>query len=290
MNRPLGASYGGPLIVAALHGAFAMTACTAGDHADDPIVARAFDQTLHWSDLRAVVPMGVEEHDSAAIADRYIANWLREQVIIHQAEANLAEGQKDFEARLQEYRRGLLIYAYEEALVRQQLDTVVTMAEIQAYYDSNQADFALGEAIVRCSWARVKEDDRRTRRRLEEWFLSGDPTRMGELERWLAEHGQGFNDEGNTWVPLSVLAARTPAGPWMEGLEVVNGRKVYNNEGGTWFVDILEHRPRNTPAPIELVSGDIRAIIINKRKLRLIANMREDLYRHAVDNKDVQVL
>ncbi len=267
-----------------------MASCTAPHDADDPVVARAFEETLHWSDLRAVVPMGLDADDSAAIAERYIANWLREQVIVHQAEANLAEGQKDFEVRLEEYRKGLLIYAYEEALVRQRLDTVVGMDEIRAYYDSNQADFALNEAIVRCSWARVKEDDRHTRKRLEEWYMGGDPARMGELERWLAERGAGFSDESNSWSPLSVLSARVPAGPWAEGMEVINGRKVYNNEGGTWFVDILEHRARNAPAPIELVVNDIRAIIINKRKLRLIATMREDLYRNAVENEHVQVL
>lgn len=276
--------------MAALHGAFAMAACSAPRDTDDPVVARAFEETLHWSDLRAIVPMGLAADDSAAIADRYIANWLREQVIIHQAEANLAEGQKDFEARLEEYRKGLLIYAYEEALVRQRLDTVVGMDEVQAYYDTNQADFALGEAIVRCNWARAKEDDRRTRKRLEEWFLSGDPARMGELERWLAERGAGFSDESNTWSPLSVLAARVPTGPWADGMDAVNGRKVYTNEGGTWFVDILEHRDRNTPAPVELVVNDIRAIIINKRKLRLIATMREDLYRDAVENNHIEVL
>jgi len=274
--------------VAVLHGAFAMAACSTGPDADDPVVARAFEETLHASDLRAVVPMGITPEDSAAIAQRYIANWLREQVIVHQAETNLAEEQKDFEAKLEEYRKELLIYAYEEALVRQRLDTVVSMDEVRAYYDSNQADFALSEAIVRCTWARVKEDDRRTRRRLEEWFLSGDPARMGELERWLAERGLAFNDESNTWSSVPALAARVPTGPWAE-LALTNGRKVHTNDGGTWFVDILEHRDRNTPAPVELVANDIRAIIMNKRKLRLIATMREDLYRDAVENGHIEV-
>jgi hypothetical protein len=51
----------------------------------------------------------------------------------------------------------------------------------------------------------------------------------------------------------------------------------------------LEHRDRNTPAPVELVANDIRAIIMNKRKLRLIATMREDLYRDAVENGHIEV-
>lgn len=268
----------------------AMASCGEAPAPSDPVVARAFDDELLWSDLRAVVPMGIPAGDSTDIADRFIANWLREQVIIHQAEANLADGQKDFEAQLAEYRKGLLIYAYEEALVRQKLDTVVSSEDVRAYYDTNQADFALKETIVRFRWAKVNEADRRTRKRLEQWFLSGQAGDMGELERWLAERGQSFfNDASNTWTPLSVLSARVPEGPWAGG-SLVDGRSVVQHEAGTYFVDILEHRSLNTPAPIELVVPDIRAIIINKRKLRLIADMREDLYREAVKNNAIQVL
>jgi hypothetical protein len=55
-------------------------------------------------------------------------------------------------------------------------------------------------------------------------------------------------------------------------------------------VDILELRPKDSVSPLPLVEQDIRSILINQRKLQLIERMREDLYREAQANNDVEVL
>jgi len=109
------------------------------DDTNDPVLARAFDNELHWSDLRQVIPVSSTEMDSAALAQRYITNWSRDQVLVHRAEQNLGEEQKDFVAQLEDYRKDRLIYAYEEALVSQKLDTVVSDPEIEAYWKENEA-------------------------------------------------------------------------------------------------------------------------------------------------------
>ena len=56
------------------------------DDTNDPVLARAFDNELHWSDLRQVIPVSSTEMDSAALAQRYITNWSRDQVLVHRAE------------------------------------------------------------------------------------------------------------------------------------------------------------------------------------------------------------
>lgn len=268
-----------------------LTACAPEVDPDDPPLARAWDKYLYWSDLRQVVPMESTVEDSVAIAQRFMGNWMREQAVLRAAELNLAASAKDFEARLRTYHNSLLTFAYEDALVRQKLDTAVSQQEIEEYYEKNRANFELKDNILRLRWFKVREDDRRTLRRLEEHFRSGSPERMHEVEIWLAERGVPIIDRSNTWTTLEALRVEMPVISEIQ-VDVPAGglRTVLKDEAVHWFVEILEQRTRDSASPLNMVRQDIRSIIINQRKLQLIERMREDLHREAILHKDIELL
>lgn len=270
-------------------GLLALLGCSKASDPNDPVLARAYDRELRWSDLRQVVPVEASAEDSAALAASFMNNWIRQQVVLHKAEQNLADRDKEFSGQLRDYRNSLVIFAYEEALVAQKLNTSVPMEEIEAYHQDNVSNFELRDNIARVRWFRVNEDDKRTMKRLEEHFQSGSPERMQILEVWLAERGQSIVDRTNTWSTVSDLIIGMPdvAGSLQELPR--EGRHVLRAGPVAYFVDILERRAKGSTSPVELVASDIRAIIINQRKRQLIERMREDLYREAVENHDIEV-
>ncbi|MEO8589510.1 MAG: hypothetical protein ABI432_09090 [Flavobacteriales bacterium] len=270
--------------------ALVLIGCASGDDPNDPVVARAFDQQLHWSDLRQVVPVEVSPEDSAATAQAYITNWLHQQVELRQAEKNLAASQKEFENELKDYRNSLLLFAYEQALVRQKLDTVIGAQEVQDYYDQHRENFELKDNIVRVRWFKVTEEDRRALKRMEERFLSGNSDQMHEIELWLAQHGLGIIDRTDTWTNWTDLRNEIPLDE-APAQDQPNGQRFVVKQGPTaWFVDILERRSKGAGSPQDIVRQDIRSILINQRKLHLIERMREDLYREAQDARNIEVL
>jgi len=253
---------------------------------EDPVLARAYDQYLRWSDLRQLIPLGIPAEDSAVMAQAHINNWLQQQVVLNKAEANLAPADKDFEAQLRDYRNSLVLFAYEQALVDQKLDTAVSDADVQAYYEANTANFELKDHAVRARWFRVAEPDKRVMRRVEEHFNSDREEKRHELEIWLAGNGIAINDRSAVWTYWTELGAEFPVAlPEPTG----PGRTVLRQDTVAWFLEILELRPRKSNIPVSLVRRDIRTMIINQRKLQLVERMREDLYREALQNKDVEV-
>lgn len=257
----------------------------------DPVLARAFGNELHWSDLRQVVPVSTIGEDSAALAQRYITGWLRDQVLVHRAEQNLGEEQKDFETQLEDYRKDRLIYAYEEALVSQKLDTVVSVAEIEAYWKENEADFGLKDNILRVRWSKVHEEDKRAVERLKRSFTSKDNDKLREYEVWLASRGIPIVDHSKEWITFDALGKEITTG--RTGLRDYLGRTgkiVVQNGNDAYFLDILELRSRDSVTPLSMVMQDVRSIIINQRKLRFVEKIREDLFREALEQKDVEIL
>lgn len=268
-----------------------LSGCKPRVDADDPPLARAFGQQLYWSDLRQSVPVDATQEDSAAIAQRFIQAWMMQQVVIHKAEENLLDAQKDFEVQLRDYRNSLVIFAYEQALVEQKLDTSISRAEIEAYYEKNRSNFELMDNILRIRWFKVRESDKRIMKRLQEHFMSGNNERMREVELWLAERNVPIADRGNSWTASGELRAEIPEwDPSEPSLPLKEGRAVLRSGEASYFVDILELRPKGSVSPLTLVEQDIRSILINQRKLQLLERMREDLFREAQANNDVEVL
>lgn len=279
---------GGAAAIAAL----LLCACSVEEDAGDPAVARAYDRVLYWSDLRQVIPMEATAADSAAMAQRYIDSWLHDQVVLHRAEENLTEEQQQaMDARIEDYRRSLLTYAYEDALVGQKLDTVVTEAELERHYQANPKDFVLKDNIVRVRWFKVRDDDRRTGRKVEQLWRSDREADRHELEVWLAAHGSAITDTHEDWMPFSELLQQVP-------LEVENptdwlprqAKVMAHDSVNTYYVEFLEHRLSDGLAPFPLVRERVRAIILNQRRLTLLDRMRNDLYQDALDRKDIEVL
>ncbi len=256
----------------------------------DQVVARAYGEKLYWSDLRGVIPLTTSPEDSAALARRYVDNWARDRVMLHMAEQNLDMASINIEAQIKAYRESLLTFAYEQALVAQNLDTVVTGSEVQDYYDKNIANFQLKDNIVRVRWFKLKERDPRAAKRVEQLWRSNDPEELHRLELLLARQGTPIVDTHEDWIPFSTLQQQVPLRPdnptdWLQRQSKV----VVQDSIGTYFVHFMDHRLKDSTSPIDMVEQQIRAIIINQRKLKLVERMREELYNNALANKDVQI-
>lgn len=271
--------------------ALLLCACGRGQAPKEMVVAEAYEEKLLRSDLLQVIPPDAKTADSAAMAQRFIDNWMRSRVLLHKAEENLPEAQKDVERQLREYRESLITYAYEQALVRQKLDTNISNEEIGRYYQDNIKNFELRDDLVRVRWFKLREKDRREIAKVEDLWRSDKPDDQHRLEVLIAERGSTINDTHDNWMPFTELQQLVPLRPENPTDWIPRQSKVMVADSvNTYFVDLTEHRLKDSTTPLELVRGEIRSILINQRKLRLIERMREDLFNEALARKDVRAL
>jgi hypothetical protein len=277
---------------AAVIAALLLSGCGAAGEQEggDPPVAEAYQEKLYRSDLVRMIPPDAPKEDSVALAQQFIDAWARERVLLHKAEENLSTAQKDVQQQLRDYRESLIVYAYEQALVSQKLDTNISTGEIEAYYAENEKNFELKDNIVRARWFKLRETDKRVLRKVEDLWRSDKPEEFHDLEVLLAQRGSVINDTHDDWMAFSELQQQVPLRPdnptdWIPRQHKV----VVADSVGVFFVDILEHRLMNSVSPMELVHTEIRSILINQRKLQLIERMRKDLYDEALARQDVKL-
>ena len=274
---------------AAVIAALLLASCTAERDPGDKVVAEAYGDKLYWSDLRPVVPMDASPVDSAAIARRFLDNWARDRVMLHMAQQNLDKDQVNVEEQLKAYRESLITFAYEQALVLQNLDTVVSGSQVQEYYDKNIANFQLKDNIVRVRWFKMRGNDKKLLKRVEQLWRGNEEEDTHKLELLLAERGTAIIDTHDDWMDFGTLQQQVPLRPdnptdWLQRQDKV----IVDDATGTYFVNLIDHRLKDSTSPIDLVEPKIRSILINQRKLKLVERMREELYTNALAKKDVR--
>jgi hypothetical protein len=252
------------------------------DAEESPVVARAYEYELHQSDLAGLVGEGVSKEDSVAIVQNYIDQWIRQSVILSKAEKNVAD---NFDKQMKEYKNSLLTYAYEQQIVNQLLDTHVTYRQISDYYDEHRNQFQLKGSIVKTAYVMAPNKSPvlpKLRKIVSQYNF--DEENVVELEELASRYGLSGYYDADTWIPFYQLQAVTPIAAYNETLYLKQNRTiVLSDDSLTYLVRIIDYKVTDDVSPLELQKDNIRAIILNHRKLEILNKMQADLLKEAED-------
>ena len=268
--------------------------CTPQDDAPNEvdkgkILARVFDYKLYQSDLRDVIPAGIAPEDSSRRAENFINSWVKEKLLVHKAETNLGNEQKNVEKQLQDYRNSLIIYAYEKELVRQRLDTVVTDELIQKYYDEHPNDFELKDNIMKVVYVKIDKKAPNIAK-LKNMIQSERPQDRIELDSYCKQFGQNYFLDDEVWLLFDDLLKEVPIVTYNKELFLQNNKFVELADSTSfYFVNIKGVMTRNSHSPLEFEKDNIRNIILNQRKREMIEQLHTDLYKEAMENKNIEI-
>lgn len=247
---------------------------------DSQVVAQVYDHKLMYDDIAGLAVEGLTPDDSAAIVDRYIDQWIMQMVVLSKAEKNV---KTDFSAELQNYKNSLLTHAYEQKIVEQMLDTVISDGEITEYYESHPDDFQLTSSIVKAIYVKMPTKSKALPKLRSVMSKStfGDDELL-ELQHLAAKYATDSYLDRDTWIPFSSLQMSVPVKAYNEELFLKKNRSiVVADDTNSYLLRIIEYRISSERSPIELQYDNIKAIILNHRKVELIRKMQSDLMREA---------
>lgn len=255
----------------------------------DEAIARVYDKYLYADDLAGVIPTGTGRNDSVEMVTAYINNWVRQELLLKQAEDNLEESNRDFSEQIEQYRNSLIIYAYESELVKQKLDTVVSMSEIEEYYQKNQNNFHLRENIVLANYAILGKDSPLASR--VKTLLPG--TREADIEKLHAicqENGIEYMVNDGTWMSFADLTRKIPLAV-DDQQEFLKRNKYYEvkDTATLYLVAIAAYKSKESISPLNFEIENIRTVILNKRKAELLTQMEDDLFNDAVKRSKYEI-
>ena len=253
-------------------------------------VARVKDVFLYRSDIVDLVPEGTSPDDSTLIVKKYIDAWVHETLVLLKAEKNLTDKQKNFRKLMEDYRRSLIIHTYEEELVSQNLDTVVGETEIAKYYQDHPADFELKDNIINVTYVKAKKNSPKLDK-LRQWYRSDNEKDIASLKSYCIQFAENYFIDNSTWLLFDDLLKEIPIKMYDKELFLQNNRFIELQDSlSFYFVNIKGFKIKNSLSPLSFEKENIRNVILNKRKLDLIAKMKDDVYAEGVKNNEIEIM
>ena len=248
---------------------------------DDVLLARVYNSTLYQSDLAGLIPAEIPENDSISLISRYVDNWVKQQVFLHQAMNNMNTEALNLDKKLEDYRNSLIIFSFENELVKQHLDTLVTDQQIADYYEANQNSFMLRDNIVKVLYAKVPLDapDMRHFRRL---YRSEDPDDILLLEDYCIQHAARCYIDTGTWLFFQDLLREVPIQTTNQEVFLRSNKYVeLTDDYFRYFLNIVDYKLKGSTSPLVLERQNVRNIMINIRRHSFINEQRNIFLQQA---------
>lgn len=248
------------------------------------IVARVHDKNLYASELVDIFPGGLSPEDSTEIAKDFINKWIRKQLLLNKAELTLSDEEKKLERQIKEYRASLLVFKYKQNYLENRLDTVVSESEIREYYNENTSNFILDNHLIKGVYIRVPRGTPEMYK-VRRWYRSDNEEDIRQLEAYCQEHGADYDEFRDQWLPFKNVANILPQEiSNEESFLRYRGYNEMSDSSHHHFFAVTDYVLSSSVAPVEYVVDDIRIILINKRKIKLIQELESNIYNDALNH------
>lgn len=250
-------------------------------HSEEVVVAECYGKYLYESDLKGIVPEHANVIDSIHRVNAFIDSWVKRQVLLHQAENNLSAADLDFSQQLEDYRNSLVIYTYETQLIRQKLDTIVSEAEIEAYYEENKDNFQVRSTLVRAAYV-ILEEDCKQKDQFHKLMSDRDTLMLQNIDMLANDQAVKCYLDVDEWIRLDELTKVVPIEIYnTESFLKKNKYVRFDWNDLTCMVRFEDYLLEKSVMPMELVRDNIKEILLIRRKTELIERMKDAIYEEA---------
>lgn len=249
---------------------------------DGDVVASVGAHDLYLSELESYIPNGVSPEDSSRLAEQYIRSWAAGQLYSDMAARQLSKSEKDVSRELEDYKNSLLRYRYEQRYVNERLDTLVTRAEIEDYYEAHGDMFVLEVPILKARFVDIMEDSPNYET-IRRGMSSDEYEDIARADSLAYSSALRYMDWSDRWVD-AVTLAREFGTDYVTMLSRQSGSYIEMREerGDVKVAYVIDTRKAGTLAPLDYCEERIRDIIISNRKHRLLATLEQDLLDDAL--------
>lgn len=255
------------------------------DFGKTPIVEINGD-VLYAEDLLMVQPLGVSSVDSALFAERYIKNWVQDQLFYQNAIRNIPDT-KDIDKLVENYRRSLIEHEYQRRLIEQTFSSEITDDEIEKFYNDNMSLFELDESLVKGLFLRIsnKAHDLADIRRL---YTLMDDESFEEIEKYSIRNAGRCEFFYDNWRTVAEIEVQLP--PMETPLETLLKEQTsfeFKDEEFIYLLNISEYADKGGIEPLEHARARIRGLLVNSNEVNYMRKIKEDLYQSALEKNRI---
>lgn len=248
----------------------------------DKVVAQVYNHKLYLSEVESGLPSGLSPEDSVAMVKDYIDSWVKERLILHEAEHALSFREKNFDKQLEDYRRSLLINAYYDKLVSDTNKFGISDQDVEAFGRDFDGRYTVDKEIVKVNYVKLSENSKLIAP--VKAILFNENRRQEEKEQLTLLFGDSveYMLDDNTWLYLEDVRAEVPFDLKEGDLKSHHQYVDKTIDGNCYLLVILDYKNQRAASETEEERAAVRMMLMNQRKRQFIENHINELYKKAL--------
>lgn len=245
------------------------------------VVAECCGQVLTLDDIRELTA-GCSAEDSARIADEYIKSWAVELLMY---EGSHRVDSRKIEALVEDYRRSLYVYEYEQLLLAQRMSQEVSDSMIRSYYEQNKHHLILRETLLKGALVILPKDAPKIENLHRHLSTLNKSESLEAIEKYVYQYGVGYELFVNEWKPSEAVIACMPIElADLDRMLAKNKLIEVKDSLNSYLFQVVDFRSAGSVMPLDYARKDIEANILGARSKEFIRKTRQELYDKSVKN------
>lgn len=252
---------------------------------EDPVVAQVYQYKLYTSEIRTAMPVGLSQDDSLVLVRDFIDSWVKEKLVLHEAEKKLSPREKNFDKEMSDYRNALIINKYYDKLwMGDTADNSISEQEISAFARSLDSRYTVEKEIVRVNYVKMPTSSAELPQ--VKAILFDENRRKEEKESLVAMLGDTIEYllDDDAWLYLDDLqnevSFEIDAQKASERGNVLHIEKAVGDQ--TVLLAILDYRSQRSVNETKEERAAAGMLLMNQRKAQFINQYVQELYDKAV--------
>lgn len=253
-------------------------------------IARYGEIPLFREELDYFLPQWQNEADSVRLAQRFIEDWMQAQAIAERARTVMGDLDDEVVYKRNDFERRMIEFKFAQYLIANQLNTLVSDAEIRNYY-KKQPDKFISQTNY-FSHFFLKTENKNSNRELG-WMRANDRKTIDQLEAWAKENASEFKLD-SAFVTLTTIKSVLEGSRLNPAYLRKNNVYTFNQkeDDKTYFImfKLNEEVKEGELMPLSMCRETIKDILLNQRKNRLVETTEKDLLKNARKSGKVNIV
>ncbi len=251
------------------------------------LLAQVFDYKLYFEDVKDLIQGYSNAEDSIRQVKSLAEHWVRDRLILVEAEKNFPK-EANMNKLLEDYRQSLLRHFFEQRIIEERLDTVITENDLQRYYEANKEQHRLETGILRGYYFKIRKPQNRSDKILT-WWRTFPQNHFEDVLAYAEQRARTNWSDSTHWHEMHMLIQLFPEGTLSP--QAIRSKQGIMKEDRDYVYLLypLEVYHERDIAPLSRVRPQAARYIIHQRELELLDRIKKEIYDRDIQNEQVKI-
>lgn len=255
--------------------------------AKEDILVEVNGNFLYKEDLQSVLPHRISADDSVLFAENYIRNWAEDILLYDVAKENIRNNE-DIERLIENYRKSLIVHAYQQELIIQRLSSNIPEEEISGFYTNNQELFIVKRPLIKGLFVKVPLNTPLLND-LKKWYKTETYEAVENLEKYSLVHAVSYDYFYDKWIQVSDILGKMPLKEKEPEQYIKKNRQVeLQDTAFYYFLNVTDYLEIGDLEPYDFARSEVKEMVANIKKVNFMKGVKADLYNDALHRNKIK--